>query len=285
MSKIAIVTDSTAYIPEELQSEFKLHIAPLQLIWGEEQFRDGVDIQPVQFYEKLQTAEIMPSTSQATPGAFKEIYEELDSQGYEIFSIHISSKLSGTIDSAVQAKTMLDLKNIEIFDSETAGMALGFQVLAVARAVANGASLKECVKIAEKARENTGVLLTVKTLEFLHRGGRLGGTQAFIGTVLNLKPILEVRDGKIEPAGKARTMNKAINKMIEILKDQIGNKLPIRIAIQHANAFEEARALQEKVSNSFPSGDIVEIVIADVSPVIGTHTGPGVVGVSYMAGM
>lgn len=285
MSKVAIVTDSTAYIPKELQSDFNLHIAPLQLIWGDEQFRDGVDIQPLQFYEKLQHAEIMPTTSQATPGAFKEIYEELSRQGFDIFSIHISTKLSGTIDSAVQAKAMLELKNIEIFDSETAGMALGFQVLTVARAVANGASLKDCVKIAEKAREKTGVLFAVSTLEFLHRGGRISGSQAFLGTMLKLKPILEVRDGKLEPAGKVRTMSKATDKVIEIMKSKIGNQTPVRIAIQHANALEDAKKFLIKINEAFPQGDIVEAVIADVSPVIGTHTGPGVVGVAYMAGM
>jgi len=285
MSKVAIVTDSTAYIPKELLTEFHLEIAPLQLIWGEEQFRDGVDIQPVQFYEKLKDAEVMPSTSQATPGAFKEIYKELASKGYDIFSIHISSKLSGTLDSAQQAKDMLELENIELFDSLTSGMALGFQVLTVARAAANGASLKECVKIAEKAREKTGILFAVKTLEFLHRGGRIGGAQAFLGTMLNLKPILEVRDGKIEAAGKVRTMNKAVDKVIEIMKSKVGEQTPIRIAIQHANALEEAKVLLEKVNQSFPNGDIIEAVIADVSPVIGTHTGPGVVGIAYMAGM
>ena len=285
MSKVAVVTDSTAYIPKELLAEYNLEIAPLQLIWGEEQFRDGVDIQPVQFYEKLKDAEIMPSTSQATPGAFKEIYKDLSSKGYDIFSIHISSKLSGTLDSAQQAKDMLELENIEIFDSETSGMALGFQVLAVARAAANGASLKDLVKIATKAKEQTGVLFAVKTLEFLHRGGRIGGAQAFLGTMLNLKPILEVRDGKIEAAGKVRTMNKAVDKVIEIMKSKVGNQTPIRIAIQHANALAEAKVLLEKVNQSFPEGDIVEAVIADVSPVIGTHTGPGVVGIAYMAGM
>ncbi len=285
MSKVAIVTDSTAYIPKELLTEFHLEIAPLQLIWGEEQFRDGVDIQPVQFYEKLKDAEVMPSTSQATPGAFKEIYKELASKGYDIFSIHISSKLSGTLDSAQQAKDMLELENIELFDSLTSGMALGFQVLTVARAAANGASLKDCVKIAEKAREKTGILFAVKTLEFLHRGGRIGGAQAFLGTMLNLKPILEVRDGKIEAAGKVRTMNKAVDKVIEIMKSKVGEQTPIRIAIQHANALEEAKVLLEKVNQSFPNGDIIEAVIADVSPVIGTHTGPGVVGIAYMAGM
>lgn len=285
MSKVAIVTDSTAYIPKELESEYDLRIAPLQLIWGDEQFRDGVDIQPVQFYEKLKDAEIMPSTSQATPGALKEIYKDLTNQGFDVFSIHISSKLSGTIDSAIQAKAMLELENVEIFDSETAGMALGFQVLAVARAAANGASLKDCIKIAQKARESTGVLFAVRTLEFLHRGGRIGGAQAFLGTMLNLKPILEVREGKIEAAGKVRTMNKAVDKVIEIMKEQIGENTPVRIAIQHGNAYQEAVNLLNKVTASMPDGTVAEAVIADVSPVIGTHTGPGVIGIAYMAGM
>jgi DegV family protein with EDD domain len=285
MSKVAIVTDSTAYIPKELESEYDLRIAPLQLIWGDEQFRDGVDIQPVQFYEKLKDAEIMPSTSQATPGALKEIYKDLTNQGFDVFSIHISSKLSGTIDSAIQAKAMLELENVEIFDSETAGMALGFQVLAVARAAANGASLKDCIKIAQKARESTGVLFAVRTLEFLHRGGRIGGAQAFLGTMLNLKPILEVREGKIEAAGKVRTMNKAVDKVIEIMKEQVGENTPVRIAIQHGNAYQEAVNLLNKVTASMPDGTVAEAVIADVSPVIGTHTGPGVIGIAYMAGM
>ncbi len=285
MAKVAIVTDSSAYIPKELTSEFELKIAPLQVIWGDEQFRDGVDIQPVEFYERLQNAEIMPSTSQATPHAFKEIYKELSSKGYDIFSIHISSKLSGTIDSALQAKDMLGIENIEIFDSETAGMALGFQVLSVARAAANGASLKDCVRIGKKARESTGIYFAVSTLEFLHRGGRIGGGQAFLGTMLNLKPILEVRDGKIEAAGKVRTMNKAVDKVLEMVKSKVDDKTPIRIAIQHANALPAAQILFERVLKSFPKEDMVETVIADVSPGIGTHTGPGVIGIAYMAGM
>ena len=285
MAQVAIVTDSSAYIPKELASGFELQIAPLQVIWGEEQFRDGVDIQPVEFYERLQNAEVMPSTSQATPHAFKEIYKELVSKGYDIFSIHISSKLSGTIDSATQAKAMLEIENIEIFDSETAGMALGFQVLSVARAAANGASLQDCVEIAQKAKENTGIYFAVSTLEFLHRGGRIGGGQAFLGTMLNLKPILEVRDGKIEAAGKVRTMNKAVDKVLEMVKSKVDNKTPIRIAIQHANALPAAKILLDRVLKSFPKEAVVDAVIADVSPGIGTHTGPGVIGIAYMAGM
>jgi len=285
MSKVIVVTDSTAYIPGQLMEDYKIPVTPLQLIWGNEQFQDGVDILPVQFYERLKNSDIMPSTSQTTPGYFKNLYQELSNQGYEIFSIHISSKLSGTIDSAIQAKAMLEIPTIEIFDSQTSGMALGFQVLSVARAAANGANLKECLKIAEKARNQTGIYFAVRTLEFLHRGGRIGGAAAFVGTVLNLKPILEVRDGKIEAVDKVRTMNKAVDRIIELVKEKVKSHTPIRIAVQHANAAKEAEGLLQRITREFSENELIEVVIADVSPVIGTHTGPGVLGLAYMAGM
>lgn len=285
MSKIMIVTDSTAYIPEETIKDLPIKIVPLQVIWGDDQYRDGIDIIPTQFYERLQTAEIMPTTSQTTPGTFKDLYQELKSEGYQILSIHISSKLSGTLDSAYQAKGLLELDDIVIFDSEAAGMALGFQVLTAARAAVNGASLSDCLKIVEKAREQTGILFAVKTLEFLRRGGRIGGAAALVGTMLNLKPILELREGKIESIDKVRTMNKALDRLIEILKAKVDNQYPVRISVQHANALKEAELFLEKITTKFPANTIVETMISEVSPAIGTHTGPGLLGISYMYGM
>ncbi|MHB8134034.1 MAG: DegV family protein [Anaerolineaceae bacterium] len=285
MSKVMIVTDSTAYIPDDILFGLPIRIVPLQVIWGQEQFRDGIDIQPNEFYERLKTANEMPSTSQTTPSTFKTLYEELSEQGYEIFSIHISQKLSGTIDSAFQAKDLLKLKNIEIFDSEAAGMALGFQVLAVARAANNGATLKDCLKIAEKARDQTGILFAVKTLEFLHRGGRIGSAANLVGTMLNLKPILELQNGKIESVDKVRTMNKALDKVVDMLVSKVQDHQPIRISIQHANAYTEAEQLLERVKLKFPNGKLAETMISEVSPAIGTHTGPGLLGIAYMYGM
>jgi DegV family protein with EDD domain len=280
-----IVTDSTAYIPEETIKDLPIKIVPLQVIWGDDQYRDGIDIIPTQFYERLQTAEIMPTTSQTTPGTFKDLYQKLNSEGYQILSIHISSKLSGTLDSAHQAKDLLGLEEIVIFDSEAAGMALGFQVLTAARAASNGASLSDCLKIVEKAREQTGILFAVKTLEFLRRGGRIGGAAALVGTMLNLKPILELIDGKIESVDKVRTMNKALDRLIEILIAKVDNQYPVRISVQHANALPEAESLLDKIITKFPANTIVETMISEVSPAIGTHTGPGLLGISYMYGM
>ena len=285
MSKVMIVTDSTAYIPEETIGDLPIRIVPLQVIWGDDQYRDGIDIKPTDFYERLQKSETMPTTSQTTPGTFKELYQELNNEGYKILSIHISSKLSGTIDSAYQAKALLNIEDLEIFDTEAAGMALGFQVLSAARAAANGASISECIKIVEKARMQTGILFAVKTLEFLRRGGRLGGAAAIVGTLLNLKPILELRDGKIESIDKVRTMNKALDKLVEILLVKVDNQYPVRISVQHANALKEAEQFLEKISLKFPENILIETMISEVSPAIGTHTGPGLIGIAYMYGM
>ena len=285
MSKVAIVTDSTAYIPSSYFVGLPLESIPLQVIWGEKVYRDGIDIKPVEFYERLKTATVMPSTSQATPMEFREIYARLLDDGYDILSIHISSKLSGTMDSAIQAKNMFKTDRIELVDSETAGMALGFQALNAAKAAKQGESLSDCKKIAELSRQHTGVYFLVSTLEFLHRGGRIGGASAFLGTMLNLKPILEVRDGRIEAVDKVRTISKAQDRLLDIFEARLEKeRAPFHIAALHANAQVEAEALLEKAKKRFSNSDIVETVCTDVSPVIGTHTGPGALALAFFAG-
>jgi len=285
MSKVAIVTDSTANIPEDLIKKYPVYTAPLQVLWDEKSYLDGIDIQPNEFYERLSTSKSMPSTSQVTPSNFSKIYNDLLRDGYDILSIHISNRLSGTLDSAIQAKAELPGARIELFDSMSTAMALGFQVLAVARAAAQGASLEECLNIAEKARSSTGVLFTCATLEFLHRGGRIGGGAKFLGTALNLKPILEVRDGRVEAVERVRNINKAIDRMLELFERRVNNRTPLRIAALHANNLENAQILLEKARSKFGTTDVSETMITNVSPVLGTHAGPGTVGIAYMAGM
>ncbi len=285
MTKIAVVTDSTAYIPNELCNGYQLHTIPLQVIWGEESYRDGIDIQPLEFYTRLKTAKVMPSTSQPSPAAFEQVYKTLLEQGYDVISMHISAKLSGTLDSAYQARDHLQSDRITIIDSKATSMALGFPVLLLMRAAQRGAALEELTALAEKAIDNTGVLFVVSTLEFLHRGGRIGGAQAFLGTALGLKPILELRDGRIEAIEKVRTMSKATDRMLELLVERIDGRRPIRLAVLHANAAAEAEALLEKACQRFDPGDIKEAFSTTVSPVIGTHSGPGTVGICFLAGM
>lgn len=282
MSKVAIVTDSTAYIPQDLVDKYDIRVAPQVLIWGEETLLDGVDIQPQEFYTRLQKDSVHPSTSQVTPGKFKEIFEELLDEDKEIIAILLSEKLSGTIDSAEQAIEFFPDAPIEIVDSETTAMAMGFIVLAVARAIEEGATLAECKALAKKAVPHTGVVFAVDTLEFLHRGGRIGSGSRFLGTALNIKPILEVEDGRVEAVERIRTRKKSLNRVVELIEEKVGNRQPVRLAALHANAKEEARLVLEQASQRL---NPVETIYSEVSPVVGTHAGPGTVGLCFLAGM
>lgn len=285
MAKVAVVTDSTAYIPEDLMAGYSLYSIPLQVIWGENTYRDGIDITPLEFYSRLETAKVMPTTSQPSPAAFQQVYDSLLEQGFDVVSIHISAKLSGTLDSAYQARQLMNTDRVTIVDSKSTGMGLGFQALEVARAAKNGANFKECTDLARKAVATTGIYFAVSTLEFLRRGGRIGGASAFLGTALGIKPVLELRDGQIEAVEKIRTMTKAIDRTIEMMSRQVDHRRPLRISALHANAPAEAENILKKACACFPPSEIAEAFSAPVSPVIGTHTGPGTVGLAFMAGM
>src|SRR5574341_1043448 len=195
MSKVALVTDSSTYLPKALQDKYAIRVVPLIVIWSGKELRDGVDIQPEEFYTRLQTTREMPTTSQPSPIAVKEVFEGLLAEGYDVLGIFISSKFSGTYASAEQAQAMLPGTNIEIIDSLIGSMGAGWPILVAAQAAEKGAGLAECKAIAEKALENVGILLMVDTLEYLHRGGRIGSAQRFLGDALSLKPILEVVNG------------------------------------------------------------------------------------------
>ena len=284
MSKIALVTDSTAYIPSDLVEQYNLTVTPQVLIWGEETYEDGVDIQPDEFYERLKISKTMPTTSQVSIATMKSTFEDLIEKGYDVLGIFLSAKLSGTIQSAIQAKEMMGNagEKVTFIDSMSTAMAMGFQVLAVARAVEDGASLKDAVALAEKAREHTGVYFAVDTLEFLHRGGRIGGAQRFLGTALNLKPVLAIQDGRVEAVERIRTKSKALERVLELVAEQVQGKTPIHLATLHASAEEEAKTLLDKASKEL---NATESILTTVSPVVGTHAGPGTVGLAYMAGM
>lgn len=286
MSKIAIVTDSSAYIPEQLMKNKTIDIAPLMVLWDGESYRDGLDITPEQFYARLKVTKSMPTTSQATPSMFQEIYQRLVAEGYDIFSMHISSKLSGTLESARQAKDMFPGARIELFDSLSAGMALGFQVLAVSRLASQGATLEDCKAFAEKAKNQSGVYLVVKTLEFLHRGGRIGGASAFLGSVLDLKPILAVKDGRVEPVEKVRTMSKAIDRMLDLFEKHAGQYgKPYHLAALYTDNIDAAQLLVDRARQRFSTSEVSEAIVSSVSPAIGTHVGPGTLGLCFLAGL
>jgi DegV family protein with EDD domain len=278
VSEIAIVTDSLASMPTELIEQYRIKVAPQVLIWGEEVFLDCVDITPSEFYARLKTAEVMPTTSQATVASFKELFEPLVAQGASILAIVGSSKLTATMNSAEQAKAMFPGATIEIIDSLGVAMSMGYQVLAAARALEAGKSFEEIVAVAQAAKQHTGVLFVVETLEFLHRGGRIGGAARLAGTALNLKPLLELKDGRVETVEKIRTKAKAKARLLDIVEERLAGKSNVRISPLHVAAEQEAKELGEEAARRC---NPIENVLSEVTPVVGTHAGPGTIGLAY----
>lgn len=283
MTRIALVTDSTCDIPLEFTHQYQITVVPQVLIWGADTFADGVNIHPADFYSRLKTATVMPSTSQATVATFMQVFQNLLDQDTQILAILVSAQLSGTINSAMQAKEHLPVgAPIEVVDSQSVSMGLGFNVLRVARAVAQGASMPEAVTLAHQTIKHTGVVLTVETLDFLHRGGRIGGASRFMGTALNIKPILEVRAGRVEAVERVRTRSKSLSRVVELVEEQVGRRRPVHIAALHANAEADARILLDDVGRRLK---VDEQIFSIVGPVVGTHAGPGTLGLAFMAGI
>lgn len=280
-NKIAVVVDSTTTLPDGLLQDVESRIAPAIIIWEGEELLDGIDIQPDEFFARLETAKEMPTTSQATPVMFKNVFEELHQKGLEILAVTISSKLSGTYASAIQAKEMLADATIEIVDSLTGTMTVGLSLKRVKDAIKQGANLQKCRQVLEHALENTGVMFTVETLEFLHRGGRIGGAQKFLGSALQLKPILEVVDGAFEGLEKIRTRRKALDRLADLVVERIGDRRPVEIAALHANAEEVAHELIQKMHDRI---EVAASYVTGVSPAVGVHLGPGTVGIAFLAG-
>ncbi len=284
MTKIAFVTDSTAYIPENLVREYEITVAPQVLVWDGETFLDGIDIQPDEFYTRLKTAKVMPTTSQVPVPEMLKIFQRLIARDLHVMGIFLSAKLSGTMQSAHQALQEMGeaADRITVIDSNATAMALGFQVLAAARAARDGAGLEDCKRLVEESRTHVGVYFAVDTLEFLHRGGRIGGGARFIGSALNLKPILALKDGAIEAEDRVRTKATAHERVLQLVKQDVTGKANLRLATVHANAEADARSLLERASRELGP---VESVLAAVSPVVGAHAGPGTIGLAFMAGM
>ncbi len=280
MTKIAIVTDSSACIPSNLLTKYHISVAPLLLLWDNNHFEDGIDIQPVDFYAKLKASKSFPTTSQATVSKFTDIYSDLLNQGFQILTIVISSKLSGTLDSATQAARAFPDARIELIDSLTTSVPLQYLVLKAARAAKEGASIEECRSLVETAVSKIKVFFAVDTLTYLHKGGRINSASRFLGTALDLKPILELSDGKIEALEKVRTSKKAQARLLELIEKDLGdNCTPDFIGVISADADTASDTLLTQLRSRF---NPVEFMVATLSPVLGAHTGPGTVGIAYL---
>ncbi len=276
MAKIAFVTDSTAYLPDEFVKEHGITVVPLNLHWDEEVYKDNVDITPQAFYEKLEKSDSMPSTSQPSAGEFLESFKSAAKGADGLVVLVISSGISGTYNSAVLAKEEFDQVPVEVIDSKVTSAGLVFMIKAMLAKVKNGGKVEDMPAVAKAVHETMGIYFVVDTLKYLHKGGRIGGASAFLGSALDLKPILFLsEEGKIEAHEKVRTKKKAVKRLVEIAVEKAGGKKAY-VGVLHANAPAEAEALKNEIASQM---DCQEIDVYPISPVIGTHTGPGTLGV------
>ncbi|MHB1294449.1 MAG: DegV family protein [Anaerolineae bacterium] len=279
-SRIAIITDSTSDLPADLIAQYEIGIVPLYVVWGEEQLRDGVDIDHATFYERLKHDPLHPTTSQPTPADFvRAIGRAIEHCGAdEVVIITISRNLSGTFASASAAQEMVKVP-VHVQDSYSVSMGLGWQVLAAARAHEQGGGVPEMLAAAETVRQHSSVLFTVDSLEFLHKGGRIGGAARLIGTALQLKPLLCVdKDtGRIDAVERTRTRKKALQRVIEASAERLGPGRPAHVGVIDGAAPGEAAALDADIKAHW---NLAELTHSPISPALGVHGGPGLIGIA-----
>lgn len=281
MSQVRIVTDSSAYLPREIIAQYPIEVVPLILNWDGKSYRDGVDILPDEFYTRLKHSDTIPTTSQSTEADYLDTCKSILDEGDDVLILPISSGISGSVYSAFQAKERLKSDRIEVLDTKLVSMALGFMVLAAARASVAGATLAEAKKVAEEAYPRIGVYFTVDTLTYLQKGGRINTAARLLGSMLSVKPVLAIQDGKIELVASVMTRKKAIEKMVELVETDVAGRHPLHISVFHALIRDEAQELQDSLVKKFAAD---EAILSDVSPVIGTHVGPGTISIAYMVG-
>jgi fatty acid kinase fatty acid binding subunit len=278
--KIALVADSTCDLPADIVAVRGIEIVPLHILWGTENYADGVDITNDILYERLKRDPILPTTSQAAPGEFVDKYRQARDkhQADAVVCITVGSRLSGTYAAAELAAGLVDFP-VRVIDSCTVTISLGFVVLAAANARDRGGSLEEVVKTAQDAADHSKLVFTLDTLEFLHRGGRIGGARRFIGTALNLKPILSLREGVVEPVETVRTRKRAVAELIELAM-QYQDKRPLWFGMLHTHAPEV-----ETVSNELRERLKPEMFLQVLaSPAVGVHAGPAAIGFGLVYG-
>jgi DegV family protein with EDD domain len=276
--RVAVVTDSCAYIPPELVDRYGIHIVPVYFTMGEQSWRDGVDIEPPAFYELLRTSRDFPKTSQPNVADFHDLFLGLVGKVDAVVTIHVSGKLSGTVASATAAAAELPELPIEIIDSQNVSMGQGYPVLAAARAADAGGDLAAVAAAARFFIGKTHIYFVLGTLEYLHRGGRIGNVSWLLGSILDLKPVLEFRDGLIEAAARVRTRRKALQKVYELVGERVSPGDRIHMSIINVAAPDEAAEFGAELIARFQPVEVMEV---ECSPAIGAHAGPGTVGVAF----
>lgn len=279
MSKIAIVTDSTAYLSEEFVKEWNIHVVPLNVIFGTQTYQEEVDLITSDFYDKIKKESSLPTTSQPAIGQFIKIYEDLAKQGFEsIISIHLSSHISGTFQSAMSAADMVENIKVYGFDSLISCSPHAYYVLEAARLAQAGEAVDEILNHLEAMRNQIDAYFMVDDLNHLHRGGRLNTAQLFVGSLLKIKPVLHFIEGKIVPFEKVRTAKKALARIYGLLDKAIqDSKKPI-ITVIHAECLDKAEEVAAYLEETYPNA---KVDISFFGPVIGTHLGQGSIGIAW----
>lgn len=279
---VAIVVDSTFDIPAEVMQARRIDFVPLYIVWGTDTYKDRVELDSQTFYERLRTSSVHPSTSQPTPEDFLGLFRQVSAaqQTDEILCLTISQKMSGTYESAIHAAEQSGLK-VRVLDSALCSMGAGFLALKAADLRDQNMSLDELATAVPQYIPNCNIYFTVATLDYLQRGGRIGKAKHLIGSALQIKPILRMEDGTAASIQSVRTRSKAIRRLAEILKEQLGDHPVKRVAVLDADASEEAEALRQEFAPLVAAGSLY---LNSVSPVVGTHIGPGSVGLAYYAG-
>ena len=275
MPNVAIVTDSVADLPPQIAEEFGITVVPLVVRFGTDLYRDGLDLSPDQFYEKLRTTKVLPATSVPPPATFADAYDKLAEKTNEIVVTSVTSKLSATYQVALQAVGLMKKRcRVEVLDSQWGVMAQGFITIAAAKAAQAGASLDEVLDVARHTMHRVDMHAAFDTLEYLERGGRIGKAQAFLGSLLKVNPIIGMKDGEVHPLARERSRAKAIDYLYNFAAS-FGNVEGL--AVEYATDLDEANRLVRRLHSKYPQAPIY---LSRTSPVIGTHTGPGLIVVT-----
>jgi DegV family protein with EDD domain len=285
MAKVGVVVDSGVSIPEELIKEYGIEVVPLVTVFGDKMYRDRIDLKtPSELSDLIKKSDKFPTTSAPAPTAYLGAYRRLSQKVDSIFYVAMSSKLSVSFNSAAMARDMAENElpdvKIEVFDSMTTVGAAGFIALAAARAGASGKDLSQVVEIAKEVRSKVTVIFIMDTLSYLAKSGRIGKAQALMGNVLSIKPIVEIptTGGRVEPVTRVRTKPKAVNNLLEIVKQRVGTEKPLRIMVEHTAVPEEAEKLKKMVSKQF---NCAELLLCEFNPTGAVTIGPGNLGLSF----
>ncbi|CUS04438.2 conserved protein of unknown function [Candidatus Promineifilum breve] len=277
-AKVAIVTDSVANLPVEISQANNIYVIPQIINWEGQSLLDQVDISSEEFYRRLPLSKELPKTSQPSPGQFTEHFQRVAESADSIVAVFVSRELSGTIQSAHLGAEAMGNYPIEIVDSRSASLGLGLLALAAARRAAAGHDYHDVAAYVRELTPRMRVMFVVDTLEYLHKGGRIGGAKRLVGSVLSIKPVLHLEDGKIEPLASIRTKTKAIEHMLDVVLGEMKGKKDVHAGVIHAAAPDDARYVADRVrSEASPQ----ELIINEMTPALGANVGPGIVGMGY----